>query len=295
VPSREAGRIATRRTMKQLRDRIAVVTGAAAGLGRAMARRFADEGMQVLVADVNEAGARAVATELGQGGATAISAQVDVGEPSSVAALAELAAAALGGCDLLVANVGVQRIGRVDALTREDWQWVIGVNLLGTVETVRAFLPLLRKSRDAHILFTGSVSSVLSVQRLAAYTASKMAVLGYAETLRTELADEGIAVTALLPAGMATTHLESSAAARPATLGRSPDLDPDDAVAVVQVLAATPDAMQTPEDAIRDLVPALLENRAYVVTHAPNRDAVTARFASIVEAFDRASRLARPR
>jgi NAD(P)-dependent dehydrogenase (short-subunit alcohol dehydrogenase family) len=274
--------------MKQLRNRVAVVTGAAAGLGRAMARRFADEGMQLLVADVNEAGARAVASDLAESGATAIAAQVDVGDPSSVAALAELAAAALGGCDLLVANVGVQRIGRTDALTREDWQWVIGVNLLGTVETVRAFLPLLRKSGDAHVLFTGSVSSVLSAPRLAAYTASKMAVLGYAETLRVELAEEGIAVTTLLPAGMTTTHLESSAAARPAALGRSPELDPGDVVALMDVLAGTPDAMQTPEDAIRDLVPALLENRAYVVTHAPNRDAVAERFAAILEAFDRA-------
>lgn len=274
--------------MKQLRDRIAVVTGAAAGLGRAMARRFAAEGMQVLVADVNEAGARRVTAEIAASGATAIAAQVDVGEPASVAALAELAAAALGGCDLLVANVGVQRIGRVDALTREDWQWVLGVNLFGTVETVRAFLPLLRKSSDGHLLFTGSVSSVVSVPRLAAYTASKMAVLGYAETLRLELAGEGIGVTALLPAGMVTTHLESSAAARPATLGRSPDLDPDDAVAVVQILAPTPDSMQTPEDAIRDLVPALLENRPYVVTHAPNRGTVAERFTSILAAFDRA-------
>jgi NAD(P)-dependent dehydrogenase (short-subunit alcohol dehydrogenase family) len=279
--------------MKQLRGRNAVITGAAAGLGRAMARRFADEGMQVLVADVNEAGARAVASEIAATGATAIAAKVDVGEPASLLALAELAAAALGGCDLLVANVGVQRIGKTDALTRDDWQWLIGVNLLGTVETVRAFLPLLRKSADAHVLFTGSVSSVLSVPRLAAYTASKMAVLGYAETLRVELQDEGIGVTALLPAGMMTTHLDSSAAARPAGLGRSPDLDPDDAVAVVNVLAATPDAMLTPEDAIRDLVPALLENRPYVVTHAPNRDAVAERFTAILAAFDRAAGLAR--
>jgi NAD(P)-dependent dehydrogenase (short-subunit alcohol dehydrogenase family) len=244
--------------------------------------------MRVLVADVNEAGARAVAAEIAASGRVAVSARVDVGEPSSLAALAELAASAMGGCDLLAANVGVQRIGRADALSREDWQWLVGVNLLGTVEAVRVFLPLLRSSGDAHLLFTGSVSSVLSVPRLAAYTASKMAVMGFAETLRLELAAEGIGVTVLLPAGMMTTHLESSAAARPAELGRSPELDPGDLGALLEVLAASPDAMQTPEEAIRDLLPALLENRPYVVTHAPNRAAVEARFAAILAAFERA-------
>jgi NAD(P)-dependent dehydrogenase (short-subunit alcohol dehydrogenase family) len=274
--------------MRELAGRSAVVTGAASGLGAAMARRFAEAGMRVLVADVDEDGARRVARELSERGAVSASARVDVGEPASLAALAETAVRELGGCDLLAANVGVQRIGRADALTREDWQWLIGVNLLGTVETVRVFLPLLRESGDAHILFTGSISSVLSVPRLAAYTASKMAVLGFAETLRLELADEGIGVTALLPAGMITRHLESSAAARPAALGTSPELSEEDATALLSVIASAPDAMRMPEDAIRDLVPALLENRPYVVTHAPNVAAVAERFQAILAAFERA-------
>jgi NAD(P)-dependent dehydrogenase (short-subunit alcohol dehydrogenase family) len=267
----------------------AVVTGAASGLGAAMARAFAAAGMSVLLADVNEPGARRVADELQAGGSRALAACVDVGDPASLAALARTAARDLGGCDLLAVNVGVQRIGHTDALTREDWQWVIGVNVLGTVETVRCFLPLLRRSDDAHVLFTGSMSSILSSPRLAAYTASKMAVLGYAETLRIELAPENIAVTALLPAGMATSHLDSSAAARPAELGRSPDLTSDDVDAVVAVLASSPDAMISPEHAIRDLLPALRENRPYVVTHVPNRPHVEQRFRALLDAFDRAA------
>jgi NAD(P)-dependent dehydrogenase (short-subunit alcohol dehydrogenase family) len=269
----------------------AVVTGAASGLGAAMARVFAAAGMSVLVADVNEPGARQVAEELQAGGHRAVAARVDVGDPTSLAALATLAERELGGCDLLAVNVGVQRIGHTDALTREDWEWVIGVNVLGTVETVRCFLPLLRKSDDAHVLFTGSMSSILSSPRLAAYTASKMAVLGYAETLRVELAPEKIGVTALLPAGMATSHLDSSAAARPAQLGRSPDLTSDDVDAVVAVLAATPDAMISPEHAIRDLLPALRDNRPYLVTHVPNRPHVEERFRALLGAFDRAAKV----
>lgn len=274
--------------MRELSGRSAVVTGAGSGLGAAMARRFAAAGMRVLAADIDEESARRVAQEIAATGTHAVAARADVGDPASLAALAETASRELGGCDLLAANVGVQRIGRADALSREDWQWVIGVNVHGTVETVRVFLPLLRKSADAHILFTGSVSSVLAVPRLAAYTASKMAVLGFAETLRLELADEGIGVTALLPAGMATTHLESSAKARPAALGRSPELTGEDLEALMAALAAAPDAMRLPEDAIRDLVPALLENRAYVVTHAPNQAEVERRFRALLDAFDRA-------
>lgn len=275
--------------MRDFAGRRAVITGAASGLGAAMARAFADAGMSVLVADVNEAGARGVAEALCGAGYRALAARVDVGDPASLAALAGTAEESLGGCDLLAANVGVQRIGHSDALTREDWQWVIGVNVLGTVETVRAFLPLLRRSADAHVLFTGSMSSILSSPRLAAYTASKMAVLGYAETLRIELAPERIGVTALLPAGMATSHLDSSAAARPAELGRTPDLTGEDVEAVVAVLAATPDAMISPEHAIRDLLPALRENRPYVVTHVPNRPHVEERFRALLAAFDRAT------
>lgn len=276
--------------MRDFAGRRAVITGAASGLGAAMARALAEAGMAVLVADVNEAGAAKVADELRARGHRAVASRVDVGDPASIASLVPAAERELGGCDLLAANVGVQRIGRADALTREDWQWVIGVNVLGTVETVRAFLPLLRASGDAHLVFTGSMSSILSSPRLAAYTASKMAVLGFAETLRIELAPDGIGVTTILPAGMATSHLDSSAAARPAELGRSPELTGDDVEAVVAVLASTPDAMVSPEHAVRDLLPALRENRPYLVTHTPNRPHVAERFRALLDAFDRAAK-----
>lgn len=275
--------------MQHFAGRRAVITGAASGLGAAMARTLAEAGLVVLVADVNEAGATKVADELRASGHRGFASHVDVGDPASIASLAAAAERELGGCDLLAANVGVQRIGRADALSRADWQWVIGVNVLGTVETVRAFLPLLRASDDAHLVFTGSMSSLLSSPRLAAYTASKMAVLGFAETLRIELAPEGIGVTAILPAGMATSHLDSSAAARPAELGRSPELTGDDVEAVVAVLASSADAMVSPEHAIRDLLPALRENRPYLVTHTPNRAHVEERFRALLAAFDRAA------
>ena len=255
-----------------------------------MARAFCREGMRVIVADCDLAGAERVARELREMGGEAAGQPVDVGDAGSLRALAEASAHAFGGVDLLAANVGVQRIGRFDTLAHEDWQWLLNVNVLGPVETVRAFLPQLRASGDAHVLVTCSVSSLFAAPRLAAYTASKMAVLGFTETLRIELAEEGIPVTALLPAGMATTHLQSSMAARPSTLGAAPAPTLYDVNALRAALAPTPEAMISAEEAIRDLIPALREERAYLVTHAPNQAHVEQRFAAILAAFARAQR-----
>jgi NAD(P)-dependent dehydrogenase (short-subunit alcohol dehydrogenase family) len=273
--------------MHELRGRVAVVTGAASGIGAAMARRFAREGMRVVAADIDAAGAERVAAAIAADGGVAIARRTDVGDPASLEQLAAATASEYGGVDLLASNVGVQRIGRFDTLTRGDWEWVLSVNVLGSVETVRAFLTQLRASGDAHVLVTCSVSSLLSIPRLAAYTASKMALLGFAETLRLELGEEGIPVTAILPAGMATTHLQSSAAARPSDLGPAPDPTLDDVLLLRDGLAPGEDSVLTPEDAIRDLVPAIRENRPYLVTHAPNQAAVEQRFAALLGAFER--------
>jgi NAD(P)-dependent dehydrogenase (short-subunit alcohol dehydrogenase family) len=255
--------------MKQLRDRTAVVTGGASGLGRAMARLFASEGMRVVVADLAEEGAVEVARELVASGARAVAAGVDVGDPDSLETLAEKTRDAFGRCDLLAANVGVQRIARFDAMTREEFAWLVDTNVVGTADTVRAFLPQLRGSPDAHVLITGSVSSLVSTAGLVAYATSKMAVLGLAEGLRLEFEEDGIAVTALLPGGMATTHLASSDRARPAHLGAAAPLDPEVIGKVAATLSPTSDAMVAPEQAIRNLAAALREERPYLVSHGP--------------------------
>jgi NAD(P)-dependent dehydrogenase (short-subunit alcohol dehydrogenase family) len=164
-----------------------------------MARLFASEGMRVVVADIAAEGAAEVVRSLEASGAKAVAAQVDVGDPASLEALAARTAETFGGCDLLAANVGVQRIARFEAMTRDEFAWLIDTNVVGTADTVRAFLPQLRVSPDAHVLITCSVSSLVATRGLGGYAASKMAVLGLAERLRLELAPHGIAVTALCP------------------------------------------------------------------------------------------------
>ena len=274
--------------MKRVTDRTAVVTGGASGLGAALARLFASEGMRVVVADIAAEGAADVARSLEASGARAVAARVDVGDPGSLEALAETAAEAFGGCDLLAANVGVQRIARFEAMTQGEFAWLIHTNVVGTADTVRAFLPQLRASPDAHVLITGSVSSLVATRGLVGYAASKMAVLGLAEGLRVELAPGGIAVTALLPGGMATSHLASSDRARPAHLGAPAPLDPTLIGEVAAALSPTPDALLEPARAIRNLIAALREERPYLVTHGPIPAAFAERSAALRAAVARA-------
>jgi NAD(P)-dependent dehydrogenase (short-subunit alcohol dehydrogenase family) len=271
-----------------LAGRIAAVTGAGSGLGAAMARLFASHGMAVAALDIDEASAAVTATSIADElGVPTTSQRTDVGDPASVASAAEHVRSTLGGCDVLAANVGVQQFGAIDKLTEEDWSWVVNVNVLGAVRTVRAFLPLLRE-RDGwrRIVFTASSSVLAPGIRLGAYQASKFAVMGFAETLREELADEGIGVTVLFPAGMITRHLESSVAARPVDLGAS-NLDMSD---VEAMLAHTPQGendLATPEHAIRNLIRDLEANEPFSLTHGTYRPIWERRRDAIDAAFDR--------
>ncbi len=182
------------------------------GSARRSPAALADAGANVALLDIDAdaaaANAKTIADEVG---VTTTSARVDIGDSASVVTAAEHVRVTLGGCDVLCSNVGVQQFGAIDKLTEQDWQWVLNVNVLGTVRTVREFLPMLRRgSGFRRIVFTASSSVLAPSVRLGAYQTSKFAVLGFAESLREEIGDEGIGVTVLFPGGMMTRHLESS-------------------------------------------------------------------------------------
>lgn len=277
--------------MTQLQDRIAVVTGAGSGLGAAIARAVAEAGADVALLDIDAERAAANATALADElGVTTTSARVDVGDSPSVVAAAEHVRVTLGGCDLLFANVGVQQFGAIDKLTEQDWQWVLDVNVLGTVRTVREFLPMLRSGSGSRRIVLTSSSGVLAPSiRLGAYQTSKFAVWGFAESLREELAGEGIGVTVLFPGGMVTRHLESSVAARPAELGESV-LDFTDVEAMTSHQPMSDGDVVTPEHAIRDLLTDLDANEPYVITHGSFRPVYERRRGAMDAAFDRMER-----
>jgi NAD(P)-dependent dehydrogenase (short-subunit alcohol dehydrogenase family) len=282
--------------MKSFAGRVAVITGAGSGLGAAIADVLAGENMSIGVLDIDEGSAEATAGSVIERGGRATSCRVDVADVDSLQSAAHHVTRELGGCDLLCANVGVQQFGALDRLTIADWRWMVSVNVLGTIQTVNAFLPLLRDARPgAHILLTASSGVFTPGVRLGAYTTTKYAVVGYGETLRQELEPEGIQVSILFPAGMSTRHLESSAAARPSEFGPSIMRDEDiEAMLSSREYDAATD-MISADDAVRNLVRALRDDEHYIFTHGRYRDILVRRGQELLAAYDRmAAEQARP-
>ena len=271
-----------------LNGKVAVITGGGGGLGAALGRVFAQAGMGVAALDIDEAAAAGTAAELaGTFGVPTTSARVDVGDAVSIEAAADHVEATLGGCDVLCANVGVQQFGAVDRLTDEAWSWVLQVNVLGTVRTVRAFLPQIRaRSGFRRIVLTASSSVLAPAVRLGAYQTSKFAVMGFGETLREELAEEGIGVTLLYPGGMMTGHLDSSERARPAAVVAT-GTEADDLATMLEHRPMGADDVVMPDHAVRNLLADLEADEPYCLTHGSHRPAYEERRAAMDAAFDR--------
>lgn len=254
---------------------VAVITGAASGLGAAMAERFASRNMTIVALDIDGEGAANTARTIRDHGGDAIARTVDVASRAALDAIAREVEQQYGYCSVLCANVGVQQFGAIGRLSENDWRWVLDVNVMGVIYTVDAFLPLIRKAPNPrHIVLTSSSAAYSPGIRMAAYTTSKYAVTGYGETLRLELADENIGVSILFPAGMATTHLQSSRKARPAELGVS-ELRREDIDAMMQSRKIDIDGhVATAEYATRHLLDELAANRRYIITHGDCRSVI---------------------
>ena len=268
---------------------VAVVTGGGSGLGAAMAARFAAQGLAIAILDIDADQAAAAAQALREGGHRALAFTCNVSDRAAVQAAADRIEAELGACSVLCANVGVQQFGAIDRLTVNDWRWVMDVNVMGVVHTVDAFLPQLRKAAGPrHIVITSSSAAYSPGIRMAAYTTSKYAITGYAETLRMELEVEDIGVSILFPSGMMNPHLQTSQKARPAELGPS-ILNPEDISAMMasRKLDRT-GHVATAEYATRHLIADLAENRRYIITHGGSRETIETNFADLLAAHDRA-------
>lgn len=173
--------------MDRLKNRVAFITGGASGIGLALARCCADEGMAVVIGDVESSSLEAAAEELRQLTDRVLPVQVDVTDRGALQQALTNAVDAFGAVNLLCNNAGVNAAGPVDTLTFRDWDWVLGVNLGGVVNGIVTFLPeLLRHPGAAHIVNTASVGGLLGMAALAPYNASKFAVVGLSEALRTD-------------------------------------------------------------------------------------------------------------
>ncbi|MGK4007181.1 SDR family NAD(P)-dependent oxidoreductase [Sorangium sp. So ce1036] len=187
----------------------AVITGAASGLGRALALELAGRRARLLLADLDEEGSRETARLVAAAGGEAHGVRCDVSQRDDVAALVGEADRALGGVDLLVNNAGVCVGGQVGEIPLEDWAWVMGVNLWGVVHGCHAFAPRFRQQRSGHILNIASAAGFISVPGLAPYCVTKAGVVALSETLRLELAEHGVGVTVLCPTFFKTRIVES--------------------------------------------------------------------------------------
>ena len=246
---------------------VAVVTGGASGFGRALAGELAARGFALGLFDIDGGRVADVAAEIrGAHDVPVVARRVDVAAADELDEAASAVADELGRCDLLWANVGVQHFGAVESIDDAVWRWVLDVNVVGTARAVRAFLPLLRASAPSRVAFTASVNVLAPAARLGVYQASKFAIVGLAETLRLELADDGIGVSIVYPAGMLTRHLESSALARPTELGAG-DVSDDDLTAMMASRPMTEADITTPEDAAARAIGPVLEGAPHVVTH----------------------------
>jgi NAD(P)-dependent dehydrogenase (short-subunit alcohol dehydrogenase family) len=273
--------------MGALAKQVAVVTGGASGLGAALGSLFGREQMAVVVIDIDGPKAEEAAATLRASGVDALAIEANVAEPSSLDAAAAATEARFGQCHILCANVSVVQLKSLDDTSLDEWRWILDVNVLGTIATVNAFLPLIRRSEgERHVMITSSVAALRRSSHQGAYSASKAALTSYGDTLRNELRDEGIGVSVLFPHGMQTNHLQSSTSVRPPHLG--PSVDKRALDAVIHEMAAAATETVTAEEAVRDLVPQLLDDAPYIITHGLTaRPAWRERCAEVDAAFDR--------
>jgi NAD(P)-dependent dehydrogenase (short-subunit alcohol dehydrogenase family) len=201
--------------MDNFEGKTAVVTGAASGLGLALASRLADLGARIVLADRDVAALATARDDLVASGAEAVAAATDVARPESVDRLADTAEAAFGHVHLLANNAGILRPGSTWEQPIEDWEAVFGVNVYGIVHGLRTFVPrMLAHGEPCHVLNTASVGGLLASPYMAAYIASKHAAVAISECLALEVADSPMGVTVLCPGGVATSIYRREVARR---------------------------------------------------------------------------------
>jgi NADP-dependent 3-hydroxy acid dehydrogenase YdfG len=272
--------------METFEGRTAVVTGAASGIGRALAERFAALGMNVVLADVEEPRLAETAAHLRESGANVLPVVTDVGSGDSVDALAAKAFDTYGAVHVLCNNAGVGGGGPIAALTTNDWKWVLDVNLWGVIHGIRAFLPtMVASGEEGHIVNTGSIAGMITAPGLGAYGATKFAVVAISETLHAELtlADSRVGVSVLCP-GMVNTNIDTADRNRPPHL-RGASLEPTPAERAD--FKARLEAGMQPAQVALLVEDGIRNRRPYIFTGREFLPIFEARVRTIIDAFPR--------
>lgn len=271
--------------MNEFKGKVAVVTGAASGIGGALAQRCAAEGMRVVLADVDEAGLAQMEAALTEGGAEAISVRTDVSKRDDVQALADKTLAAFGKVHLLFNNAGVGAGITPWDTTWNDWEWVMGVNLWGPIHGVKIFTPImLAQNEPAHIVNTASLAGLLAYHPNATYQVTKHAVVALSEQMFFALAQRNapVKVSVLCPSWVQTRIFEAERS-RPAELANPPAAPtPQDLFFYKLIMDALASGIPPAEVADR-VFEAIREERFYIITHDDSYKRVEERLQGILD------------
>lgn len=262
----------------QLQGKVAVVTGAASGIGRSLVERFLDEGMRVVLADVEADALTATARELRERHPDVLSIVTDVADPEAVEFLATSAEEAFGAVDLICNNAGVSTFGKCWEQELDDWEWVLGVNLRGVINGVRSFVPRFVAQGGGHVVNVSSMAGVASYPSLAPYAASKHAVVALSESLALDLEAAGspVGVSVLCP-GFVRTRIATSRRNRPSVRAQGGGEDLSGAVSNLL------DGGTDPAEVADLVVRAVQENQFWVFTHPGMLRDVEKRMRSILD------------
>ena len=267
--------------MENLQGKVAVITGGASGIGRAVARRAASEGMKVVIADIEEGALKQAERELTSQGTDAIAVATDVADAASVRELRERALRRYGAVHLVHNNAGVGGGGPIWEVPEEDWRWIVGVNLWGVIHGVAAFVPLLVEQGEGHVVNTASIAGLTTAPFIGPYNATKQAVVAISETLYKDLEAAGVSgvgVSVLCP-GFVQTRIADAGRNRP---DWAPARDVENAEEVRATIQDLVDG-GIPPSVVADMVlDAVRTDTFYIRTHPELDAAIRTRFEDIL-------------
>jgi NAD(P)-dependent dehydrogenase (short-subunit alcohol dehydrogenase family) len=268
--------------VENLQGKVAVITGAASGIGKAVAAKAAAEGMKVVIGDIEEGALKEAERDLAASGADVLSVVADVSDAAAVRELRDRALDRFGAVHLVHNNAGVGAGGPIWEVPEADWRWILGVNLWGVVYGIATFVPLLMEQGEGHVVNTASIAGLTTAPFLGPYNATKQAVVAISETLYKDLQIAGVAgigVSVLCP-GFVQTRIAEADRNRPAW---APDREVEGAPEMRAAIQAMVDG-GIPTAAVADRVlDAVRTNTFYILTHPELNEAVRTRFDDIVE------------
>jgi len=267
--------------MEDLQGKVAVITGGASGIGRAVAERAAAEGMKIVLGDIEEGPLKEAVDDLTSRGVEALGVVTDVSDAASVRALRDRTLERFGAVHLVHNNAGIGLGGPIWEVSEEDWRWILGVNLWGVVHGVATFVPVLLEQGEGHVVNTASIAGLIAAPFLGPYNATKQAVVAISETLFKDLQAVGapIGVSVLCP-GFVRTRIAESERNRPQW---APDRAAPGAAELRGAVQNMVDTGIAPEAVADQVVDAVRANTFYILTHPELDGALSTRFDDILQ------------